>query len=113
MEGIRMLVIMLMWRAFHPALALSGLSLPCCLVPDPSNESASGENGNCGWRMAPGSKPNSTTLHYILRTDLKGSMPHWIVNRAMGDMMFNFYHQLRVCVWGPLLRASVYLGQPP
>jgi len=51
-----------------------------------------GSNYTCGWRMEPVSgNPNATRLHYILRSDLKGSLPQWMVNKAMTGMIFGFF----------------------
>ncbi|KAJ4454671.1 stAR-related lipid transfer protein [Paratrimastix pyriformis] len=69
-----------------------------------------GRNYTCGTRVQPGDAPNTVKVTYIIRSDLKGSMPQWVVNKAMVGVVSGFFAQLRKNL--PSLDKSRYPAKP-
>ncbi|KAJ4455013.1 stAR-related lipid transfer protein [Paratrimastix pyriformis] len=56
-----------------------------------------GNNSSCGVRMQPiPGAPDKVRLHYVIRSDLRGSLPRWVVNKAMGGVIADFYAKLQL-----------------
>ncbi|KAJ3126587.1 hypothetical protein HK100_010181 [Physocladia obscura] len=84
----------LIWESIGDTLSLNADVTP--FLPATATPAIRAHNYLGGCRLSPSSdSPSSCIMHYCIRSDIKGSVPAWLVDMGIGGSFDSIYNELR------------------